>query len=46
MFKLTNEGKNGFSFAENSLKLIIKNMGISRQNSDRIGSTDLRETNA
>jgi DNA-binding PadR family transcriptional regulator len=27
MFKLTNEGKNVLNFAENSLKLIVKNMG-------------------
>jgi DNA-binding PadR family transcriptional regulator len=27
MYKLTNEGKNFLNFAENSLKLIVKNMG-------------------
>jgi len=27
MYKLTNEGKNVLNFAENSLKLIVKNMG-------------------
>ena len=32
MYKLTNEGKNVLNFAENSLKLMVKNMG----NDDKI----------